>query len=235
MTVGTSTIVYGAVTARTARLELSLYRRRPVQLQTNQAREYAGRHSTGTRFYAYALRSRAVIAAVRAIDFRGRTRAAVDLNLLALPPVNGRATLTRLPDELGRRSELVALDTRVLGRSTTRRRALCVGLRLRRLAPVPGRAVCSTSPRRVDVRFVGDCSSGRSVYYGFAPAAVRRARAVLDDGSTRNMRRLRVPARLGHRTRALLLELPRGTVRRIDAIGANGETLTTVNLSGSSC
>ena len=235
LTVGTSTIVYGAVSARTARLELTLYRRRAVQVRTHVAREYVGRHRDGARFYARALPAGAVIAATRALDFFGRTRAALDLNLLALPPARGRATITGLADELGRPSALVALDTRVLTDSGQRRRALCVGLRRRRLAPVPGRAVCSTSPRRVDVRYVGDCTSGRSVYYGFAPPVVRRARAVLADGSTRDMRMLRLPRRLGHRTRALLLELGAGSVRRVEALGAGGETLTTVRLAGGGC
>jgi hypothetical protein len=238
LAMGSSTIVYGAVSPRTAVLELTLWSGRPVRLQTSRGRDYDGRHDV--RFYAYALRSRAVIAATRALDANGRGLAAADLNKLALPPLNGRVNLRRLPDELRKPSFLVASDTRLLSptaaRPDRRRRGVCVGLRQVGLPPVAGRAVCTTLPRRLDIQFSTDCTTHRSIFYGFAPGAVRRARAILTDGSSRRVTLLRMPRQLHRTTRAMLLVLQGGaTVDRIEGLGSNGEPLATIRLDGGGC
>ena len=234
---GRSTIVYGAVSGDTAHLELTLSKGRPVRLTTVRGRDYRGTHDV--RFYAYAMRSGVVIAATRALDASGRGLAADDVNELALPALNGRARLRRVRDELRLPSWLVALDTRLLAptpaRPDHRRRGLCVGLQRVRRAPVAGRALCTTSSRRVDIPVAADCTTHRSVFYGFAPGAVRHARAVLTDGSVRRVRLLALPRRLHRATRAMLLELDGGSVQRIDAIGARGETLATITLNGGGC
>ena len=236
-TAGETTVVYGAVSRRTAVLELTLSKGRPVRLATQRGRDYTGRHDV--RFYAYAMRSGIVIAATRAIGEEGRALAAADHNKLALPAFKGRAGLMRVPDELGKPSRIVALDTKLLAPTESwpdrRLRGVCVGLQRVGLAPVAGRAVCSTSSRRLDVMFSADCTSHRSVFYGFAPGAVRRARAVMMDGSVRKVRLIALPRRLRRSTQAMVLVLQGGLVDRIEGLGAKGEPLATIQLGGGGC
>jgi hypothetical protein len=235
LTLDGATVVYGAVTAATDTLELTLSTGRPVRLRTQKG-QTTGSH----RFYIAALRGAPVIAATAALDDEGDTRAALDLNLLALPPFKGRATVAFVRDELNRPSDVVALDTKILAPTQAdpgrRKRALCVGLKRRDLpTPIAGRAVCATRTNRLDVRFAADCTTGRSVYYGFAPSVVRRARAILADGSVRAVALKRIPKRLGHRARAVVLELPGAIARQIRAYDSRGRRIATVRLVGGDC
>jgi hypothetical protein len=236
---GGFTVVFGAVTRATTTVELTLSSGARARVRTHRGRDYRGAWAERVRFYAATLSGAPAIAAVRALDSQGRARAAADLNPLALPPVRGRAVLARLDDEQGRAAELLAVDTRVLVPTRSRRdrrvRALCVGLRSPASSAATGRAICATRPSRVEVRFTANCATGRTIIYGLAPSVIRRADVVLAGGSRRRVRVITVPGRLGHNSRALVATLQSGTAETVELSDAHGRRAATVRLAGGEC
>jgi hypothetical protein len=237
---GGHTVLYGAVSNATATVELTLSTGRRVRAATQRGRDYRGAWAARVRFYVAAVAGEPTVAAVRALDARGRTRAAADVNRLALPPRRGRAVLASVVDETGHAAELLALDTRILtptrSRPDRRTRALCVGLRSREpSSSATGRAICTTRPRQLEVRFAADCGTGRTILYGVVPSIVRRVDVVLAGGAQRRMRVIAVPRRLGHRSRGVVLVLERGSAESVIGYDARGRRLATIQLAGGEC
>jgi hypothetical protein len=233
---GSALIVYGAVSAGTRAVRLTLPAGRARTVATVAPSTYGGAFAGRVRFYLAALAAPAVGAAT-ALDAAGRPLASRDLNPMALPPLHLRRDVARLHDEIGRAARLVALDAAVLVRQPdARRRAVCVGIKPAGSATaLPGRSLCVTKSTRVDLRFAADCQSGRTVLYGVVPAVVRRMSVFLSGGSRRTMRLVALPRRISS-ARAVLLELAAGTPDSVVAYGAGGRRLATVRLApGNSC
>jgi hypothetical protein len=221
-----ATVFFGATTAATRRVDLTLGRR-TLRLPTRAASGFAG------RFYAIAVDGAPAVGAITARGRHGRVRAARDLDPLALPRLGARWVAGTVADELERPSEVVVSATRLLVSKHGRRRpALCAGLRTE---GVTGRAVCARKATRLEFRFAASCDTGRELLYGLAPAFVRSASAVLEDGSRRAVDVHRVPRKVRRAGSVLVAQVPNGRVKTVLVYDRRGTRVGSAKLSGGAC
>jgi hypothetical protein len=147
----------------------------------------------------------------------------------------------RTRDERGRRATVVGFAARIYReRSTSRPLQGCMGIVRRGAAPssnlepgYPGGSACTTSERRVVVRFAAGCESKRLLLYGIVPTAVTRLRLITEKGERHNVELARFPRPMRHSGRAFVFSAPDpGAVARMEAYARSGERIASLPLSG---
>lgn len=230
------TILHGTVSSRTKQLKVRL----------GDGRLEVIRPDPRTGAYLHVITGRPPVATVNAHDASGALRGGADLDPRAVEPVRGPFRLMRTRDERGRRAVVTAFAARIYrDRSTRRPLQACMGIGRRGGVPssnvepgYAGGSACTTSKRRVTVRYAAGCASKRILLYGIVPSAVTGLRLIAADGRRLNVEMARFPRKLRHPGRAFVFSGrdPRG-LSRLDAYGRSGERLASLPLSaiGSGC
>ena len=217
-----ATVFFGAVPASVRRVDVTAGRR-TIALPT-----VAAEGLDGVRFYARAVSGATAVGAVTARTASGAARAK-DVDPFGLPRLGRRWVATTVGDERAQPAKVDVVATRVLrGHGTRRTAALCTRL--------GGRgAVCAPKRLGIELRYSASCDTGREVVYGLAPAFVRKATALLEGGGRRAVRVKRVPRRVGRSGSVLVVEVPKGHVRRVLAYDAAGRRVGSATLSAGDC
>lgn len=227
-------IIYGLVSSDTKSLKVRLGDGRLITIKP----------SGGA--YLRVLGGRAPVAAINALDARGVPRGAFDFDPRAVRFERGPFTLLSVPDERGNRGLLTAF-TALLYRERSTRRALhaCVAVSARRQVPAAfiepgysGGAACTTSTRRLVVKYAAGCEAKRVLLYGIAPTAVRTLTLVTESGRRIPARTARFTRQLKRSGRAFVISVPDpGRLARLDAFARDGQRIASVPLSavGSGC
>lgn len=230
------TILYGTASSRTAELKVRL----------GDGRLETIRPDRQTGAYLRILTGRPAVATVNAHDASGALIGAADPDPRAVETVRGPFALMRTRDERGRRATVTAFAARIYrDRSTRRPLQACMAIGRRGAAPrsnvepgYPGGSACTTSRRRITVRYTAGCSSRRILLYGIVPTAVARLRLITASGRRLNVATARFPARLRHPARAFVFSgRDPGGLSRMEAYSARGARLASLPLSaiGSAC
>ena len=225
------TILYGTVSDGTRELKIRLGDGRLVAIRPDRR----------TGAYVRVISGRPPVATVNAHDASGALRGAADLDPRAVEAVRGPLSLMRTRDERGRRATVTGFVARIYREgSISRPRQACMGVVRRGSAPTshaePGYAggsACTTSRRRVIVRFAAGCESRRLLLYGIVPTAVTRLRVITEKGARLNAELARFPRKLRHPVRAFVLSAPDpGQITRMEAYARDGKRLASLPLSG---
>ncbi len=224
-------ILYGIASARTAELHVTFADGRGAVL----------RPQTSERAYLLPLAGRARVTRVLAYDNRGTLQGAFDYDPRGVPAARGPFTLFGTTDERGGRALVTAFTARLYRENSTRRALhACMAISARRDIPTPnaepgysGGFACTTSRRRILVRYAAGCDARRLLLYGLAPTAVRRLTLITGAGERLPVRMSAFPRRMRRSGRAFVVSRrDLGRLARLDAYDAKGERLASVSLSG---
>ena len=224
-------ILYGTVSDRTRELK--------VRLGDGRLRVIRPNRRTGA--YVHVISGRPPVATVNAHAPGGALIGAADLDPRAVEPLRGPFSLKRTRDERGRRATVVGFAARIYReRSLSRPLQACMGIVRRGSAPTsnaepgyPGGSACTTSKRRIIVRFAAGCETKRLLLYGIVPTAVARLRVITARGARLNVDLARFPRRMRHPGRAFVLSAPDpGQITRMEAYARDGERIASLPLSG---
>jgi hypothetical protein len=196
--------------------------------------------------YLRVVTGRPPIATVHALDRRGAVRGAADFDPRAVRPSRGPYRLRRTTDEHGALADLTAFTAKLyLDNSTRRQLHTCVGVSTRSRIPrsdiepgYPGGSACTTSSRRVKVKFAASCEARRILVFGIAPTAVSRLTLVAASGKRFAAITARFTPLLKRSGRAFVFSLPDpGAIDRLEAYDRRGRRLVSLALStaGSGC
>ena len=224
------TILYGTATKATRQLKLRMGDGRLVVIRPR---------ASGA--YLKVITGRPPVATVNAHDRAGRVRGAADADPRAVEPIRGPFPLMRTRDERGRRATATAFAARIYReRSTRRPLQACIGIGRRGAAPssnlepgYPGGSACTTSERRVIVRYAAGCAAKRLILYGIVPTAVTRLQLITARGERHSVRLERFPRKLRHRGRGFVFsDRNPGQVTSLDAYARSGDRIASLPLSG---
>ena len=225
------TILYGTVSGQTRLLKIRMGDGRLVQIRPNRR----------TGAYVRVISGRPAAATVNAHDASGAVRGAADIDPRAVEPVRGPFALMRTRDERGRRATVIGFSARIYReRSTSRPVQACMGIARRGAVPssnlepgYPGGSACTTSTRRVVVRYAAGCRTRRLLLYGIVPTAVAQLRLITANGQRLGVPLAKFPRRMRHRGRAFVFSAPDpGNVTRLEAYARSGDRLASLALSG---
>ena len=229
-------ILYGTVSSATAVLKVRMGDGRLEAIRPD--RTYGA--------YLRVIGGRPPVATVNAHDASGALRGAADFDARAVQPARGPFALMRTRDERGGRATVTAFTARIYRERSTRRPLhACMGVVRRGAAPsqnlepgFPGGWACTTSERRVLVRFSAGCGTRRLLLFGIVPAPVTRLRLITAAGARHDVPMARFPGKLRHPGRAFALSVPDpGPLSSLEAYARNGKRLVSLPLSevGSRC
>jgi hypothetical protein len=225
-------ILHGTVSKETRQLKIRL----------GDGRLEVIRPDRDTGAFLHVISGRPAVATVNAHDAKGEIRGAADVDPRAVEPVRGPYPLFRTRDERGGRATVTVFRARIFReRSTSRPQQTCMGIGRRGAAPTsniePGYAggsACTTSTRRVIVRYAAGCSAKRLILFGLVPTAVAELRLITAAGNRLPVQLERFPRALRHRGRAFVFSAPNppSQLTRMEAYARNGDRLASLPLSG---
>jgi hypothetical protein len=225
------TILYGSVSGATRELKIRL----------GDGRLEAIRPDRDSGAFLRVISGRPAVATVNAHDAKDALIGAADVDPRAVEPRRGPFALFRTRDERGQRVTVTAFTARIFrDRSTSRPLQACMGIGRRGSAPTsniePGYAggsACTTSRRRVIVRYAAGCSAKRLILYGIVPTAVARLQLLTAAGARLPVQMERFPRALRHSGRAFVYSAPNpGQVTRLEAFARSGDRLASLALGG---
>lgn len=219
---------------------------RELKIRLGDGRLETIRPDRRTGAYVRVISGRPPVATVNAHDASGALRGAADLDPRAVKPIRGPFALMRTRDERGRRATVTGFTARIYReRSTSRPLQACMGIGRRGAAPsdnlepgYPGGSACTTSRRRVVVRYAAGCATKRLLLYGIVPKPVTRLRLITNSGQRHDVPMALFPRAMRHPGRAFVFSAPDpGGLSRLEAYARNGERLASLPLSaiGSGC
>lgn len=224
-------VLHGVLSDATAELRITL----------SDGREEIVRPQGAPRAYLHVFSGRARVAGVRAFDRAGRLRGAYDFDPRGVRPVRGPFTLFSTRDERNAPARVTAFTANLFGEnSLSRRLHACMAVSAARDEPAsgvePGYSggfACTTSRRRILVRYANGCPARRMLLYGMAPSAVRRLTLITAAGARLPVKMASFPGRMRRSGRAFVVSRPDpGRLSRLEAYGSDGERLASLALSG---
>jgi hypothetical protein len=224
-------ILYGTVSGQTRELKVRLGDGRLLEIRPNRR----------TGAYLRVISGRPAVATVNAHDASGALRGAADLDPRAVEPIRGPFSLMRTQDERGRRATVTGFAARIYReRSISRPLQACMGIVRRGSPPTsnvePGYAggtACTTSTRRLIVRFAAGCESRRLLLFGIVPTAVARLRLITANGARHAVALARFPRAMRHPGRAFVFSATDpGQLTRLEAYARSGERIASLPLEG---